>query len=505
MALRVAVVGGGPGGLFFASQLKKLDPSAEVTVFERNQASDAFGFGVVFSDSTLNQIHEADPVLREALTEHGTHWDRIEVWLKGEKRSFGGNGMAAIHRRILLPILHEGARERGVVMRFGEPVDDGVVARLRSEFDVVVGADGANSAVRESIATDLGHDVETASAKFIWFGTRFMFDGLTFVHRTSPAGAFAAHAYPISDDLSTFIVETDEPTWRAAGLDRFDVTQPPGPSDDMTRAFLADLFAADIEGAEIVANNSRWASFRTRRTRRWHAGNVVLLGDAVHTAHFSVGSGTKMAMEDGISLARELVVGSRSLDEAFEAYEADRGPQVARIQDSARGGLSWWERFGRYHEAFEPTQFAFHFFSRSINIDRIEPRDPALVAQARGAWRTEHGAGPLETPLSVGRVDLPTRCLRWDGHTLTTDTRGADVIIDPTLLDATRDRADSPRVRSSEVVVIDGGTPLDRFLLSEDVRLLDGPPTVVVAHDGERVDPETVVLSGRADAVATRG
>jgi 2-polyprenyl-6-methoxyphenol hydroxylase-like FAD-dependent oxidoreductase len=506
MSLRVAVVGGGPGGLFFASQLKKLDPAAEVAVFERNQASDVFGFGVVFSDATLNQIHEADPVLREALREDGTHWERIEVWLKGEKRSFGGNGMAAIHRRVLLPILQQRAREQGVIMRFGESVDTNTIDELRVEYDVVVGADGANSVVRQSVESDLDHTVDTASAKFIWFGTRYMFDGLTFVHRQSPFGVFAAHAYPISADLSTFIVETDEQTWRAAGLDQFDVTQPPGPSDEVTREFLADLFADDINHEEVVANNSRWASFRTRRTRQWHSGNVVLLGDAVHTAHFSVGSGTKMAMEDGIALARELAAEHASLEDAFIAYAGDRQPSVTRIQDSARGGLSWWERFGRYHEVFEPTQFAFHFFSRSIEIDRIEPRDPELVAAVRADWLTKHGAPAVDTPLRAGEVELPGRLLTWDGQTLALPDGRPVVGDEPAVLDATSVDLDlTDHLRGRSLVVIDGGTPLDRLLLSEEVRLNHAVPTIVVGRPGERLDPETAILSGRADAVAHRG
>lgn len=503
MSLRVAVVGGGPGGLFFASQLKGLDPSAEVTVLERNQPEDAFGFGVVFSDSTLNQIHSADPVLREALAEHGTHWDRIEVWLKGEKRAFGGNGMAAINRRVLLPILQERARELGVVMRFGEDVSRQMVERLTADSDVVVGADGANSVVRTAVAPGLGHTVDTASAKFIWFGTTFRFEGLTFVHRQSATGAFAAHAYPIGNDISTFIVETDEHTWRASALDQFDVSRPPGPSDEQTRTFLADLFAEDIHGQQIIANNSRWASFRTRRTKRWHSGNVVLLGDAVHTAHFSVGSGTKMAMEDGVALARQLAAGHSSLEKAFLAYEAERQPLVERIQDSARGGLSWWERFGRYYQAFDPTQFAFHFFSRSIDIDRIEARDPGLVASVRQDWQDRHGTPAVETVLELPGTRIPTRLLDWDGHTLRSRSDGVSISISVVSLDASVAEVDIPHaVRSAELVVITGGTPLDRVLLSEQVRLDHDVATVVVLEPRERLDAETAILAGRLDAVA---
>ena len=506
MTLRVAVVGGGPGGLFFASQYKAADPSAEVTVFERNQSNDIFGFGVVFSDSTLNQINAADPVLREALSEHGTHWDRIEVWLKGERRSFAGNGMAAIHRGVLLPILQESARAKGVTLRFGVDVTPDLLTTLADDFDVVVGADGANSRVRSSIEDHISHTVDTASAKFIWFGTRFMFDGLTFVHRRAPEGNFAVHAYPISADLSTFIVETDDQTWRDSGLDAFDVTQAPGPSDDRSKAFLTDLFAADINGREVVANHSRWASFKTRRSERWSHRNIVLLGDAVHTAHFSVGSGTKMAMEDGIVLAHELANSGGDVAAAFAAYEAERKPQVARIQDSARGGLSWWERFGRYHTAFEPTQFAFHFFSRSIDIDRIEPRDPGLVASVREDWIAGHGAPALQTPFSIGSSTMPGRLLAWVGDGLRIDQHGERIGARTAVLDASKPVHDIPSLLTdAEVAVIKGGTPLDRLLLSEDVRLTHTTPTVVVAEPGDRMDPETVVLAGRADAVALHG
>lgn len=502
MSLRVAVVGGGPGGLFLASQLKRQDPTAEVVVLERNQAEDAFGFGVVFSDSTLNQILAADPVVRDALAEQGTHWDRIEVWLKGERRAFHGNGMAAIHRRVLLPVLQQRAREAGVDLRFGVDVTPELVARLRSEHDLVVGADGASSVVRRSIEDDLGHRVETATAKFIWFGTRHIFDGLTFVHRRSEHGSLAAHAYPISDDISTFIVETGEETWRSAGFDAFDVTQPAGPSDERTRAYLADLFADDLQGAEIVANNSRWASFRTRRTERWHSGNVVLLGDAVHTAHFSVGSGTKMAMEDGIVLARELAGATPGdLARALTAYEADRQPPVRRIQDAASGGLSWWEHFGRYHEAFEPTQFGFHFFSRSIDIDRIEPRDPQLVKEVRADWEDRHGAPALETPLAYGDQRLDRRLLGWSEGRL---REGDRVVPDVAVLDASHGApADvAARAAAGSLTAVVGGSVLDRVLLSEELRLGRGLPTALVVGADERADPETMVLAGRADVVA---
>ncbi|MCW2135244.1 FAD-dependent monooxygenase [Arthrobacter sp. VKM Ac-2550] len=519
MTFRVACVGGGPGGLFFSTLLKRRMPEADVVLFERNQAADAFGFGVVFSDATLNAINEADPVLRDGLRDHGKHWDSIEVWLKGQKRSFAGNGMAAIHRRTLLPLLQDRAAAAGVEMRFGHNVPSPL--QLRDDFDVVVGADGANSRTREDLAGHVGHTSESATAKFIWFGTTHRFNGLTFIHRKSEFGNFAAHAYPISDDVSTFIVETDDETWRRAGLDAFDVTQPPGPSDEKTRRFLEELFAEDIDGGEVIANNSRWGTFQTRRTASWHHENTVLLGDAVHTAHFSVGSGTKMAMEDAIVLAEEIAADTHNLSRAFAAYQAKRSPQVAKIQNAARGGLSWWEHFGRYYDAFEPTQFAFHFFSRSIGIDKVAQRDPGLVDAARSAWEEQHGFDALGTPLELGPARFSSREMVLevqDGTPLRlTDATGTVVLsvtADPAAGDAgmavvlqapdkDSDVAAAAAALTSDpaAVVIPGGTSLTRVLLSEELRLGRGIPTVIVEDNGGPA-AETLVLSGRSDAVA---
>jgi anthraniloyl-CoA monooxygenase len=232
---------------------------------------------------------------------------------------------------------------------------------------------------------------------------------------------FAVHGYPIGNGVSTFIVETDEPSWRAAGLDRFDVSQPPGPSDEVTRAYLQKLFAAQIDGCPLLVNNSRWGNFRTWRTRRWRhqAGRtaVALLGDAAHTAHFSVGSGTKMAMEDAIALVAALdkhAAGSRpaadAVDAALAEYEAARRPRVTRIQDAARPSLSWWEHFGRSYRSLPPWQFAFHFFSRSLPESKLRQRDAGFVESVHEAWRAAHGrTGPLHTPIDIAGATQPDR------------------------------------------------------------------------------------------------
>jgi anthraniloyl-CoA monooxygenase len=488
--MRIACVGGGPGGLFLATLIKRTRPEHEVTVFERNGADDTFGFGVVFSDRTLDTIHQADPVLRNALAEYGRHWDEIEVRVKGERIRCGGNGMAAITRHTLLALLQERARQAGADLRFGTEVDlpdlDG--------HDLVVACDGANSRIREQLADAFEPAAETATAKFIWLGTDYMFDGLTFVHERGPDGAFAVHGYPISDSVSTFIVETDEASWRAAGLDEFDTSQPPGVSDLKSRDYLQKLFAEQIDGHRLLVNNSRWGNFRTRRARRWRHGNVVLLGDAAHTAHFSVGSGTKMAMEDAIALAAALDAHPGDLDAALTAYEATARPAVDHIQGAARPSLAWWEHFGAYRDAFEPWQFAFHFMSRSITAGRLRRRAPEFVEQTLRAWERAHGAPPLDSPLRVGERLLDRRVLVADEATWLTR------------VEAPQDERDVPAVvaaigADASAVAVHGGTPLTRTLVSERVRLRRGLPTMLVDDDLDEDAATTAILAGRADLV----
>ncbi|MDF5754596.1 FAD-dependent monooxygenase [Spongiactinospora sp. TRM90649] len=512
--MRIAVAGGGPGGLFFAALIRQADPSSEVTVFERNRADDTFGFGVVFSDRTLAAIHEADPVLRGALTEHGRHWDHIELRLKGERIRCGGNGMAAIVRRTLLLLLQERARSLGADLRFSTEVtlDD------LAGYDLVVAADGASSKIREALGPGLGSEVETAAAKFIWFGTDHLFDGLTFVHERGPDGVFAVHGYPISDTMSTFIVETDEASWRRAGLDAFDEGQPAGVSDTRSKAYLEELFAEQIEGGRLLTNNSRWGSFRTRRTRHWHTPAprpVALLGDAVHTAHFSVGSGTKMAMEDAVALARALAAHPGDLGAALAGYERAAQPPVRHIQDSARPSLAWWESFGRYYDALEPWQFAYHFLSRSISDARLARRAPDFVEWAHRRWRGLHGAAPLETRFESEGWSAPGRLLDVvpgpDGAPAavrgTTDLPLSAVPLPGAwgaLLEAPDTEADLPHppiATGAALVAVHGGTALTRTRLCEEARMRTGRPALLIEPELDRDRALTTVLSGRADLV----
>jgi salicyloyl-CoA 5-hydroxylase len=531
--VRIACLGGGPGGLLAALLAKRGDPGREVTVFERNRAGDTFGFGVVFSDATLGGIDAADPVLRSALTAYGAHWDPIEVRLRGERWRFGGNGMAAIARKALLALLQQRAADAGVDLRFATPADPGDL--LRAGYDLVIAADGANSLMRARFPEVFCPAVMTASAKFIWFGTTYAFDGLTFVHEQSPHGVFAVHGYPIGNGVSTFIVETDELSWRAAGLDAFDVGQPPGPSDEASKAYLEDLFAEPIEGCPLLVNNSRWASFRTWRTARWRhrAGPtaVALLGDAAHTAHFSVGSGTKMAMEDAIALVAALdkhASGPRpdpgAVDEALAVYEAERQPWVARIQDAARPSLSWWEHFGRAYEALAPWQFAYHFFSRSLPESKLRQRDASFVESVHEAWRTAHHGqeAPLNTPIQIAGVPQPDRVVQVAGGVAELAVGPLPLLPEPPAGTAGRwgvrvsapdteaglAQADEAVARGLAagacLVAVGDGTSLTRRLVGESARLDRGAVTMLVEEAADDDTACTVVLSGRTDLVGVR-
>jgi anthraniloyl-CoA monooxygenase len=502
--MRIACIGGGPGGLFFAALAKQADPDLEITVFERNRADDTFGFGVVFSDATLAGIDARDPVLRDALTEHGRHWDDIEVRLKGERLRCGGNGMAAIARKTLLHALQERALDVGVDLRFETEVglDD------LADYDLVVAADGANSRTRTQLADAFGPTEEVATAKFIWFGTTYMFSGLTFVHERGPHGVFAVHGYPISKDVSTFIVETDEESWRAAGLDEFDVTQPPGASDLKSKSYLEELFAEQIDGAPLLVNNSRWGNFRTRRARTWRQGNVALLGDAAHTAHFSVGSGTKMAMEDAIALADALQSHGNDVDAVLAAYEAAARPSVEKIQQSARPSLSWWEHFGRSHDALEPWQFAVHFLTRSMDVGRLGRRAPDFVESSRAAWKDRYGSDPLSTSLDLGGVTLQRRAvaIEDDPTAVTVQVDGLQVPVvqapdDEAGVPEALDRAAHELAEPTSLVAVRGGTPLTRRLVGEELRLGRHLRVLLVDDQLSRDQAETEVLSGRADLV----
>ncbi|MFA9430283.1 FAD-dependent monooxygenase [Egicoccus sp. AB-alg2] len=420
--MRVTSVGGGPGGLYSALLLKKADPSHEVTVYERNAPDDTFGFGVVFSAATLRELEDADDVSFHRLWRAAARWDPVEVRYGGSRIRAGGNRFAAISRHRLLRILQERAAELGVDVRFRTEVDD--LDRLL-DADLVLGADGINSRVRARFEDTFRPRLTREGSKFIWLGTTQRFDAFTFIFEETEAGTFQAHIYPFSEDVSTFIVECTEQTWRKAGLDAVDpASLSPGQSDQHSIAQLSELFRDHLDGHGLVANNSKWLDWTTVRNQRWSHGNVVLLGDAAHTAHFSIGSGTKLALEDAIALtdalARNDVTTSAGLSAALADYESARKPSVEGIQRAAAESLDWFARYRRYW-GFDPPQFTYSLLTRSSRVDyeNLRRRDPDLVHHL-DRWFTRRAldrpapgpavpSPPAFTPLQVGPRRLANR------------------------------------------------------------------------------------------------
>jgi len=375
----ISVVGGGPAGLYLAILVKLGKPDTRVTVFERNQPSDAYGFGVVFSDETLDHFASADRPSFEALSSSFRRWGDIRVrHPAGRVFTSGGHGFAAASRRRLLEILTDRAIEVGAELRFSTEVtslDD------LSGSDLIVGADGANSVVRRLLVDQLRPTVDVRRNKYIWFGTPKVFDEFNFIFLETSAGLVWAHVYPYSDEGSTFIVEMSPETWLGLGLETTEGTDfPPGVSDDHALAVCADLFAEHLDGAMLVGNNSKWLQFATITAERWSHGNTVLMGDAVHTAHFSVGSGTKLAMEDAITLAG-LLVGDEQIETALSRYETIRRSEVESLQRAAKASLQWFEGVHRYRFV-EPDQFVFSMLTRSqrVTYDNLRLRDPSYMA-----------------------------------------------------------------------------------------------------------------------------
>jgi anthraniloyl-CoA monooxygenase len=418
--MRIAVIGGGPGGLYFAALAQQLAGQSgrqhEITVWERNAADDTFGFGVVFSDETLGGIAHADAAVHEAMQAEFARWDDIDVHFRDEVITSGGHGFAAMARKRLLEILQGRCAELGVHVRFCTMAPD--VADLARDHDLVVAADGLNSAVRGTYAETFRPSLDVRDCKYMWLGTDRVFDAFKFYVRETPYGVMQIHGYPFDAHGSTFIVEMNSAVWEAAGFGEHDRPFAPGESDDRSIARIRELFADVLDGHQVLANNSRWVSFTTVRNERWRHGNVVLLGDAAHTAHFSIGSGTKLAMEDALALAACLHE-EPTVDAALDAYEAERQAVVLSTQRAAQASLEWFENLGQYVDQ-EPLQFAFNIMTRSrrVTYDNLRVRDPEFVARV-DSWfadhekRRGHGFGdvrpPMFQPFRLGELELQNR------------------------------------------------------------------------------------------------
>ncbi|MQA86476.1 MAG: bifunctional salicylyl-CoA 5-hydroxylase/oxidoreductase [Streptosporangiales bacterium] len=425
--MRIACIGGGPGGLYFAALMMQLDSTHEITVWERNAPDDTFGFGVVLSDETLGGIELADPTVYRAMAREFACWDDIDIHYRGEVVTSGGHGFAAMSRVRLLQILQERCRGLGVTVRFREEAPP--AATLAREFDLVVAADGVNSPTRSAHPDVFAPDLDVRRCKFMWLGTDLVFDAFKFYIVETEHGVMQIHGYPYDTTMSTFLVEMNEDSWRAAGFDRVAPAElPPGESDLESIAMCEKLFAGILGGHALVPNNSKWANFTTVRNRTWRNRNLVLLGDAAHTAHWSIGSGTKLAMEDALALAASLHE-QPSLDAALRAYEDERRPVVASTQRAAQASLEWFENLGQYlHQ--EPPQFAFNILTRSRRVthDNLRLRDPEFAGRV-GAWFADHevrrgvapgpvtgppprpAAPPMFTPFRLRDLELKNRVI----------------------------------------------------------------------------------------------
>jgi anthraniloyl-CoA monooxygenase len=390
--VKVACVGGGPAGLFLALLLKKHDARHEITVYERNRPDDTFGFGVVFSDATEEALAAGDREVTEAMALESHRWDDIEIHYRGTTLTSTGHGFSGLSRKTLLRILGDRCRALGVRQCPEREVTDPETL----DADLIVAADGANSVLRERYRDHFLPQVDVRPNRFVWLGTSRPFPAFTFYFKHDPHGLWRVHAYQYEPGHSTFIVEAREETWRAAGLERAD--------EQETLRFCETLFAEELAGHRLLSNRSIWRSFPTIRNTAWHRGRVVLIGDAAHTAHFSVGSGTKLAMEDAIALAGALAQ-APGIPDALAAYEAARRPAVESLQRAAQASLQWFEDTERYME-LEPIEFAFTLLTRSLRVthQNLKVRDPAFTAKV-DAWfagRAAKQAGvPLVTPAAA--------------------------------------------------------------------------------------------------------
>jgi anthraniloyl-CoA monooxygenase len=416
--VRIAVIGGGPGGLYFAALTKQLDRTHEITVWERNAADDTFGFGVVFSDETLGGIELADPTIYRQMEREFARWDDIDVHYRDQVLTSGGTRFAAMSRKRLLEILQARCRELGVALHFRTEAPD--VEVLSATHDLVLAADGLHSAVRARYADTFRPTMDQRACRYMWLGTDKVFDAFTFHVRETPYGVMQIHGYPFDAYGSTFIIEMHEDVWRAAGFAALaDRRWAPGESDDGSIDRVKELFADVLDGHAVMANNSRWIAFTTIRNETWRHGNVVILGDAAHTAHFSIGSGTKLAMEDSLALAACLHE-HPDLDSALSAYEAERKPVVESTQRAAQASLEWFENLGQYTHQ-DPEQFAFNIMTRSRRVthDNLKVRDPEFVAEVEDWFTTKvsrelgvtvaPGTPPMFTPYRLGELDLVNR------------------------------------------------------------------------------------------------
>ena len=367
--MNINVIGGGPAGLYFAILMKRADASHRISLYERNGPDDTFGWGVVFSGKTLANLRAADDVSHAEITKQFAAWDNVDVVHRDAKVSIHGNSFSGIARLQLLKILQRRAEELGVEVNYRTEIQD--VEKLRTDCDLLIAADGVNSTVRLRYADHFQPELDVRSNRYIWYGTNHLFHGLTLTFRENDAGVFAAHSYKFNPTTSTFIVECDPQTWAKADCEQM--------SAEETRAYLGEVFAVDLQGHTLLSNNSKWINFLLVKNRNWSYENVVLLGDALHTAHFSIGSGTKLAMEDAIALA-EAFQQNADVADALTTFTSARRPVIEEYQAAALESMIWFENAAQYMH-LTPLELAYTLMTRSgrVSYDDLKRRDPVFI------------------------------------------------------------------------------------------------------------------------------
>jgi anthraniloyl-CoA monooxygenase len=405
--MKISVIGGGPGGLYFALLLKKTFPSYAISVYERNRADDTFGFGVVFSDETLGIFREYDLESYEMIRRNFAYWGDVDIHFKGHVLRCGGNGFCGCSRQTLLHLLQTRCRELGVELHFSHEINDPTAL---SDSDLIVAADGINSRIREQHREAFGTEITFHRNKFCWLGSTKPFDAFKFFFRETPQGIVIAHCYQYEPGKSTWVIETEESTWRAHGWNEM--------SEAEYMADIAAIFAEELDGHPLIANRSIWRNFPTIHNRHWVKDNIVLLGDAKSTAHFSIGSGTKLAMEDAIALFESLRT-HNTLSDALCAYEQERREEVEKTQYAAEVSLAWFENVARYWH-LSPEQFAFGVMSRSkqITYEQLQLRDAYFVERVeqwflervrQKGYKGRKGTPPMFTPFRLRDMELVNR------------------------------------------------------------------------------------------------
>jgi anthraniloyl-CoA monooxygenase len=368
--MKISIIGGGPAGMYFAILMKKADPAHEITIYERNGPDDTFGWGVVFSGRTLRNLHTADAESHAEITRAFAAWDNVDVVHRDSKISIHGNSFSGIARLQLLKILQRRCEQLGVELLFHTEVPE--VDSLRTDRDLLVAADGVNSTARKQYSNHFIPSLDVRPNRYIWYGTNRLFHGLTLTFRENDAGVFAAHSYKFNKTTSTFIIECDPETWDTAGFSSI--------SDDETRAYLERVFAEDLDGQPLLSNNSKWINFLLVKNENWRFENMVMIGDALHTAHFSIGSGTKLALEDAIALF-ECFERTETVAVALGEFESTRKPVIEEYQAAAYESMRWFENARQYMN-LSPIELAYALMMRSGRVDYedLKKRDPGFIA-----------------------------------------------------------------------------------------------------------------------------